>query len=72
MSLYEVYKRENPRRFQVDRHNVSKKAVIDEKDYISKDYSCFNCVVKNNRSPEHCDPCSENPDRERMKRAGLL
>ena len=33
---------------------------------------CSTCVVRDCRSPEHCDPCSANPDKERLKKAGLL
>ena len=30
------------------------------------------CVAYKNRNPRDCDPCNVNPDKDRMKKAGLL
>lgn len=62
-SLYEELRESNPRMFSIDRHTS-----VDTVDL----HPCRNCVVRDSRNPEHCDPCSDNPDRERLKKAGLL
>ena len=38
----------------------------------SSNHPCYRCVVASNRTPEHCDRCKVNPDRDRFKKAGLL
>jgi len=53
--------------------NIRLYDVKDEKFPLEFDENpCSTCVVRGCRSPEHCDPCRANPDRERLKKAGLL
>ena len=60
-SLYEELKNNNSENFKVD-HDYS----------LNFPYSCKECIIKDYRSPEHCDPCPANPDRERLIRSRLL
>jgi len=67
MSLLEEMRREYPHKFRVDPHSS-----LDYKRNLKVNNSCLDCIVKDNRSPDHCDPCPDNPDRKRLIRAGLL
>ncbi len=67
-NLYQELREENPRKFRVDIHN-SLDTDINKR---NKSNPCSGCLVEFERSPEHCDPCLVNPDRERLKRSGLL
>jgi len=69
-SLYSELKRSNPRAFTID-IDYSKEIHTDENGN-SSNHPCYRCVVASNRTPEHCDNCNVNPDRERLKKAGLL
>lgn len=62
-TLYEWDKSRNPRMYKVGDKNFRLK---------NEDHPCSNCLVRDCRSPEHCDPCPVNPDRERLKKARLL
>ena len=64
-SLLEIMRKQTPQFFKVDRRRI--KTVIP--DVV---FSCKTCIVKEKRAPEHCDPCSSNPDAARLKRVGLL
>lgn len=66
-SLYREMRRTHPERFTVGWRNEVKQ---DEQGRTSKN-PCFKCVVVK-RNPRDCDPCNVNPDKDRMKRAGLL
>jgi hypothetical protein len=39
---------------------------------LSETHPCYNCVAFKNRNPVDCDPCDVNPDKERLRKAGLL
>ncbi len=67
-SLYQELKEKHPRRFRVD----IDPSLEDFRKVKNVPNPCSGCIVEFERSPEHCDPCPENPDRERLKRAGLL
>lgn len=46
---------------------------VDHDDHgLPENSSCYRCIAYKNRNPRDCDPCEVNPDRERMKKAGLL
>ena len=62
-TLYEWDKGRNP-----DKYRVGNKLMRVRGD----NHPCANCVVFDCRSPEHCDTCPVNPDRERLKKIGLL
>lgn len=64
-SLYQELRRTTPRRFEIDNH-----LPVDPGKKIHK--ICRTCVVGDSRTPEHCDPCVDNPDKERLKRIGML
>lgn len=51
MSIYESLRKSRPRSFR-----VYLEANIDP---------CFTCVVKDARSPEHCNECFVNPDKKK-------
>ena len=66
-SLYREMRSTHPERFTVG-----------WRDEVKQDHQgrplgspCSHCVVEK-RNPSDCDPCKKNPDRDRMKRAGLL
>lgn len=68
-TLLEEMRKRSPRFFRVDhRRNRKPKKIIIEDD----PFSCSNCVVRDRRSPEHCDRCMSNPDAERLRKVGLL
>ncbi len=67
-SLYQELKEKNPRRFRVD-IDPSLEDLRKMKNEINP---CSGCLVEFERTPEHCDPCIVNPDRERLKKIGLL
>ena len=65
-SLYEELREQNPRKFKVD---LDASLDFDIRKTVN---ACSDCIVRDCRSPEHCDPCPVNPDRKRLKRVGLL
>ena len=69
-SLYSELKKANPRAFTID-VDYSRNTYLDENGNTSN-HACYRCVVASNRTPEHCDKCNVNPDRERLEKAGLL
>ena len=69
-SLYAQYRRSHPERFTVGWKDEPKKDLSDLYGR-PRGHSCFGCLVRR-MNPEDCDPCNLNPNRERMKRAGLL
>jgi len=69
-SLYHAYKRTHPERFRVGWNIPDSKKYKDLYGRLEGD-ACFGCVVKE-MNPVDCDPCRLNPNRERMKKAGLL
>lgn len=66
-SLLEWSRRTHPERFKI---GWKKENRLDHLGRPSG-HPCSHCIVKK-RNPKDCDPCLDNPDRERMKRAGLL
>jgi len=49
------------------------KKQVDRDSYgLPESHPCYRCIAYENRNPRDCDPCRMNPDKERMKRAGLL
>ncbi len=68
-SLYSQMKKANPRAFHIDADYSL--MPIDENGNSST-HACYNCVVASKRTPEDCDSCNVNPDRDRLKKAGLL
>jgi len=67
ISLLEELRGRYPHKFRVDPHSS-----LDNETYVDKKNPCKICVVADARSPEHCDPCEVNPDRDRLIRSGLL
>ena len=68
-SLYSELKRSNPRAFTID---VDYSLMPVDENGNTSNHACYRCVVASKRSPEHCDNCNVNPDRQRLKKAGLL
>lgn len=75
MSLYQRLREKYPSDFRVDPHssldrdnNIKNEDIL----YVDENNPCKDCVVAHNRSPEDCDPCDVNPNRERFKKSGLL
>ena len=66
-SLYQELRRSHPERFRVGWNTRER---VDHQGRPS-DHPCLSCVVEK-RNPKDCDPCRKNPDRDRMKKAGLL
>lgn len=69
-SLLDWSRRTHPERFKVGWKNENKEAFSDLYGR-PRGHACFGCIVKK-MNPKDCDPCNLNPNRERMKRAGLL
>ena len=66
-SLYHQEKRLNPRRFHVEYTRI----VIDNNG-LHELHPCYRCIVYKDRKPIHCDNCRVNPDKDRLRKAGLL
>lgn len=66
-SLYREMRRTHPERFEVGWNTR------DRIDHQGRPTSspCTHCIVEK-RNPSDCDPCLKNPDRIRLKKAGLL
>ena len=55
-----------------DRFRAEKIEIIRDANGLLEYHACFGCVVYRSRTPFHCDPCNVNPDKDRLKKAGLL
>ena len=68
-TLKDWVKRTHPNQLTVGSVNP----VVDYDDLgLPDSHPCYRCVAQKNRNPRDCDPCEVNPDRYRMKKAGLL
>ena len=52
--------------------NVGYNKIVIDNNGLHEDHPCYRCIVYRNRKPEHCDKCNVNPDRDRLKKAGLI
>ena len=68
-TLRDWVKRTHPNQLRLG--NVKRTIDYDKSD-LSESHPCYRCIAYKNRNPKDCDPCEVNPDKERMKKAGLL
>ena len=66
-NLYQREKKENPSRFMGEKLEIRR-----DENGLLESHPCYGCVVFKSRTPVHCDPCNVNPDRDRLKRIGML